>query len=42
MSIPQYIHADQHIKIQHWGMIDDLILYPEDILILGDVSDGDY
>lgn len=41
MSIPKYIHTNQNIKILNWGMIDDLILYPEDVLILGKPSDGD-
>lgn len=41
MSIPKYIHTNHHIKIDHWGMIDDLVLYPNDILLLGEAQDGD-
>lgn len=41
MSIPKYIQTINQIQIQEWGMIDDLVLYPDDILVLGEVQDGD-
>ena len=41
MSIPKYMHTEQKITISSWGMIDDLILYPSDVLVLGEPQDGD-
>jgi hypothetical protein len=41
MSTPKYIQAKSNVIISTWTMINDLVLYPEDRLLLGECSDGD-